>query len=257
MYKKLDLEEQTIKPYDMSKKPLYDGKKRKTIPHKCALEHDKKFIKKVAEGKRAMKKLFFVAVICFLFMGLEFAGGILSGSLAVLTDAAHMFSDVAGFMISFFSIYISQNKATFNYSMGYHRAEILGAMASIFLIWGLLVWLNYEATMRIITPPTDPIDAKIMLICACIGFTCNVINFCALNASCGQKSAEEDDDAEGTDTSSNNRLARSYITLSHSLMAVYQPKQVHKCIREVPTENSSIAEDDVHECNSECEHNTS
>merc|ERR1712086_966664 len=87
--------------------------------------------------------------------------------------------------------------------MGYHRAEILGAMASIFLIWGLLVWLNYEATMRIITPPTDPIDAKIMLICACIGFTCNVINFCALNASCGKKSAEEDEDAEGTETSPN------------------------------------------------------
>ena len=130
-YKKLDLEEQTIKPYDMSKKPLYDGKKRKTIPHKCALEHDKRFIKKVAEGKRAMKKLFFVAVICFLFMGLEFAGGILSGSLAVLTDAAHMFSDVAGFMISFFSIYISQNKATFNYSMGYHRAEILVTTGSV------------------------------------------------------------------------------------------------------------------------------
>lgn len=138
--------------------------------------------------------------------------------------------------------------------MGYHRAEILGAMASIFLIWGLLGWLNYEATLRIITPPEEPIDAKIMLICACIGFACNITNFCALNASCGDKSAEEDEDMEGTETSSNNRLARSYITLSHSLMAVYQPKQVHKCIREVATENSSIAEDDVHDCNSECEH---
>lgn len=93
-----------------------------------------------------MKKLFFVSFICFIFMGLEFAGGILSGSLAILTDAAHMFSDVAGFMISFFSIYISQNQSTFDYSMGYHRAEILGAFVSIFLIWGLLGWLNYEAT---------------------------------------------------------------------------------------------------------------
>ena len=99
----------------------------------------------MAEGKRAMKKLFFVSFICFIFMGLEFAGGIISGSLAVLTDAAHMFSDVAGFMISFFSIYISQNQATKKYTMGYHRAEILGAFVSIFLIWGLLGWLNYEA----------------------------------------------------------------------------------------------------------------
>lgn len=54
-----------------------------------------------------MKKLFSVALVCFIFMGLEFAGGIISGSLAILTDAAHMFSDVAGFMISFISIFIS------------------------------------------------------------------------------------------------------------------------------------------------------
>ena len=53
-----------------------------------------------------------------------------------------IFSDIAGFMISLFSIYISQNKSTFNYSMGYHflyhRAEIfgLGAMASIFFDLG-------------------------------------------------------------------------------------------------------------------------
>lgn len=96
-----------------------------------------------------MKKLFFVSFICFIFMGLEFAGGIISGSLAILTDAAHMFSDVAGFMISFFSIYISKNKSTFDYSMGYHRAEILGAFVSIFIIWGLLGWLNLEATRRL------------------------------------------------------------------------------------------------------------
>ena len=137
-----------------------------------------------------MKKLFFVSVICFIFMGCEFAGGIISGSLAILADAAHMFSDVAGFMISFFSIYISQNKATFKSSMGYHRAEILGAFGSIFLIWGLLVWLNIEATYRIINKPEE-IDSTIMLITACIGFACNVINFLALNASCG---VEEDDD---------------------------------------------------------------
>lgn len=79
----------------------------KHFDNKCALEHDAKFKKKIEQGNRAMKKLFFVSFICFIFMGLEFAGGIISGSLAILTDAAHMFSDVAGFMISFFSIYIS------------------------------------------------------------------------------------------------------------------------------------------------------
>jgi zinc transporter 2 len=68
--------------------------------------------------------------------------------------------------------------------MGYHRAEILGALASIFFIWGLLVWLNIEATNRIITPPDD-IDSTVMLVTAIIGFVCNVINYAALNSSCG------------------------------------------------------------------------
>lgn len=54
-----------------------------------------------------MKKILFVVFICFVFMIVEFIGGILSGSLAIKTDAVHMFSDVAGFSISYFSIVIS------------------------------------------------------------------------------------------------------------------------------------------------------
>ena len=83
-------------------------------------------------------------------MVFEVAGGYIANSLAVMTDAAHMFSDVAGFMISFFSIYVSQSPSTIKYSMGYHRAEILGSYVSIFLIWGLLIALNWEATKRLI-----------------------------------------------------------------------------------------------------------
>ena len=54
-----------------------------------------------------MKKLLFVAFICFIFMIAEFIGGALSHSLAITTDAAHMLSDVAGFSISYFSILIA------------------------------------------------------------------------------------------------------------------------------------------------------
>ena len=136
--------------YNREKKPEHNPKKSKSFNTVCALEHDSKFRRKIDDGKRAMKKLFFVAFICFIFMGLEAAGGYIANSLAILADAAHMFSDVAGFMISFFSIYISQGKTTTNYTMGYHRAEILGAYVSIFLIWGLLIALNWEATIRII-----------------------------------------------------------------------------------------------------------
>jgi zinc transporter 2 len=85
-------------------------------------------------------------------MIMEAVCGYISGSIAVLADAAHMFSDVAGFMISFFSIYISSRKMTLSRNFGYHRAEVLGALLSVFFIWALLIWLNWSATNRILYP---------------------------------------------------------------------------------------------------------
>jgi len=92
-----------------------------------------------------MRKLLFVACICLLFMVIEYVGGAISHSLAILTDASHMLSDVAAFMISYFSIYFALRKASHKYSLGFHRAEILGVFLSIFIIWALIIWLDYEA----------------------------------------------------------------------------------------------------------------
>ena len=61
---------------------------------------------------KAIKKLKVVLCVCLLFMFAEIGGGILSGSLAILTDAAHMCSDVAGFGISIIAIYVSQKPPT-------------------------------------------------------------------------------------------------------------------------------------------------
>lgn len=138
-----------------------------------------------------MKKLSYVAAICFLFMIFEFVGGFLCGSLAILTDASHMLSDVAGLGISYLSIKMSLKKATFKYSYGYHRAEILGALTSVCLIWCLLIWLNIEATHRIIEPIKN-INADLMLVTAIVGFICNVVNF-------WQLTHNKDNELESTD----------------------------------------------------------
>ena len=58
------------------------------------------------QGNKAFKQLLAVVIICFIFMLVEVVGGVISGSLAILTDAAHMCSDVGGFVISMFSIKI-------------------------------------------------------------------------------------------------------------------------------------------------------
>lgn len=67
-------------------------------------------------------------------------------------------------------------------SFGYHRAEILGALASILLIWGIIIYLFIEAIHRLVDP--EKIEGEIMLITACVGLICNIISIFTLH-SCG------------------------------------------------------------------------
>ena len=125
-------------------------------------------------------------------MIVEIVGGIMSGSLAILTDAAHMCSDVGGFIISMGSIKIGQKASNYSMTYGYHRAEILGALASVMIIWAMVLWLAWEATNRIIcytVPENFPaqcvgdgndIEADIMLITAFNSLACNIFNLIAL-----------------------------------------------------------------------------
>jgi solute carrier family 30 (zinc transporter), member 2 len=62
------------------------------------------------------------------FMLLEFVGGIYANSLAILTDAAHLLTDVASFAIALCAVIISKWKSTSKFSFGFKRAEILGAL---------------------------------------------------------------------------------------------------------------------------------
>jgi cation diffusion facilitator family transporter len=121
----------------------------------------------------AIRKLTWVCVICTIFMIIEIIGGYLANSIAIMSDAAHLLSDLLGFLISIISIYISRKIAKNDMSYGYHRAEIIGALVSIVLIWALTIWLLYEATLRIIVTPK--VDGLIMIIISIIGFSFNVI----------------------------------------------------------------------------------
>jgi len=94
-----------------------------------------------------MKKLLIVSILCISFMVVEIIGGALAHSMAIMTDAAHLLSDFSGFLISIFSIWIGTRPASNNMSYGYHRAEIIGALGSVMLIWGLTLWLIWEAVL--------------------------------------------------------------------------------------------------------------
>ena len=105
---------------------------------------------------KSIHNLKIVSCICILFMTAEVVGGALANSLAIMTDAAHLLSDLLGFLLSIFALKIGMNKETETLSFGYQRAEVIGALTSIVLIWGLTLWLIYEAIVRVITKP--PVD---------------------------------------------------------------------------------------------------
>ena len=126
-------------------------------------------------------------MVSMIFCLTEAVGGYLSGSLAILTDAAHQLSDVAGFVISFLAICLTKSPSSLKYSYGYHRADVLGALASILIIWVLLIWLLTEAVNRLMNPDLIDVDGGIMLITACIGLGCNILNLVTLNFCCNDK----------------------------------------------------------------------
>src|SRR5579871_1503473 len=90
------------------------------------------------------RSLVVISVLCFLFMVGEVVGGCLAHSLAILTDAAHLLGDLAGFLISLFSMWLVTQSPTSIHSFGFHRAEALGALLSVFIIWAVTGVLVYE-----------------------------------------------------------------------------------------------------------------
>lgn len=111
--------------------------------------------------------------IAFIFMLVEVAGGWVAGSLALISDALHMFTDVGAFLLSLIALKIARWPSTPSMSYGFHRAEILGALVSAASLWVLSSVLIYEATMRLMNPPE--VQGPIVFIIASIGLFANIL----------------------------------------------------------------------------------
>jgi len=131
-------------------------------------------------NKKARRKLVITSVICLVFMIIEAIGGVWAGSLAIATDAAHLLTDFAAFMVSLFSIWFASRPATRSMSWGWHRAEVIGATVSVLMIWVVTGILVYTAVLRVISDDFE-IDATIMLITSGVGVICNIIMGCTLH----------------------------------------------------------------------------
>jgi cobalt-zinc-cadmium efflux system protein len=121
--------------------------------------------------------------ITFLFMAVEVVGGILTGSLALVSDAGHMFTDAFALGVTLFAIIWASRPPTPKVSYGYHRTEILAAQFNGLLLLGLTIFILYEAILRLFSP--IHIDAENMMWVAAAGLVANLANAALLYS--GQK----------------------------------------------------------------------
>ena len=93
---------------------------------------------------RARRQLCIATVLCTIFVAGEVVGGYISGSLAIMSDAAHMVSDLGSFGVSLLVLYMSDRKPTKSLTFGYHRAEALGALSTLVIIWYVITEVRLE-----------------------------------------------------------------------------------------------------------------
>ncbi|MFL6491317.1 MAG: cation diffusion facilitator family transporter [Nitrososphaera sp.] len=102
----------------------------------------------------------------------EVVGGILSDSISLLSDAVHMFTDVMAIGLSLFAITMATKSHSGAMTFGYHRAEVMAALANGVALAIISLWVLYEAFLRIMSPRI--IDAPLMLLTASIGLAGNL-----------------------------------------------------------------------------------
>jgi cobalt-zinc-cadmium efflux system protein len=114
------------------------------------------------------------------FMVVEAVGGLLTGSLALVADAAHMLTDAGGLVLALIAIRFAERPATPHKTYGYVRLEILAALLNAVVLLLLTVFILYEALDRFLNPP--PILAGPMLAVAIVGLAVNMTSMKLLAA---------------------------------------------------------------------------
>ena len=137
-----------------------------------------------ASGGGNKKALAVVLSFTLTYMVVEIVGGLITGSLALLADAAHMASDNVALGLALFAFWLSSKPPTPNRSFGYKRTEILAALFNGVTIVAISIWIFYEAYGRIQDPPE--ILGGWMMIVAVMGLLVNLAGTLVLTRSAGE-----------------------------------------------------------------------
>ena len=128
-----------------------------------------------SDQKRNIKRVQIALALTGTFMLVEVAGGILSGSLALLADAGHMLTDTMALALSAIAFRMSSRPADEKRSYGYQRFQILAAFVNGLSLLVIVGWILFEAVQRILSPSV--VMGQTMLIVATAGLVINIIVF--------------------------------------------------------------------------------
>ena len=117
------------------------------------------------------KNLFFSILLNIIITLAQLVGGVLSGSLALLSDALHNFSDVISLIFSFIAHKLSRRKASTEQTFGLKRAELIAAFVNALSLIVIALFLGYEAVHRFFNP--QPILSDLVIVLAVLGIVVN------------------------------------------------------------------------------------
>jgi cobalt-zinc-cadmium efflux system protein len=126
------------------------------------------------EGSAASHHRDRLTIVLFLTLAIfaiELLGGILANSLALLADAGHMFTDVAGIGLALLAIWVGGRPADPERTFGYQRLEILAAIVNALLLFGVGAFILFEGLRRLAEPPA--VASGLMVVVAVVGLAGN------------------------------------------------------------------------------------
>ena len=124
-----------------------------------------------AHARSDQRRLLIVLGVTSAYLLTELIGGYLTGSLALLSDAVHMLTDIAALCLSMLTLWISTRPASSAKTYGYLRAEILGALLNGLFLWVLVVFIWIEAFERLRNP--HPVSGLAVMAIAIVGICVN------------------------------------------------------------------------------------
>lgn len=129
------------------------------------------------------RRVAWAAVITFALLGAEIVGALISGSLALLADAAHMVTDVGALGLAWLGFYFARRPADKKRSYGFHRAHVMIAFLNGLALFAVVVWLLWEMIGRLSNPP-EVLGPPVAII-GFLGLLVNIIAYILLHGADG------------------------------------------------------------------------